>query len=527
LAVKPLSASAASRRLLSYLVEQSLAGRGAQMKQTTIAQEVLGLGRDFDPDKTPIVRMQVGRMRRALAKHYAGLGALDDVIFTIPSGSYEIRFERAAPAARRKPPRALPRPIVGVVEFRGVGLRDPWTMLPYVLAEDLSIALGRMPDLRVLGPFARARLDHEGLEVPDLAKRHRADFFIDGSLQRQGRAHTLRVRLLEGRTGCQIWGGTYACGAGRSCDLAGMESDLMKRLAFEIGSEYGVLHQHLSALAQVKPDRALTVYEAVVTARAYFQHPTIGALRRALKALRSALAKHPDESVLHAMLALVLSCIPTEPLWRGPMPLREMAAHADRSYALDPDNGWSLLALGVSAVLHGQSAELSRLSERLMADRLAPRNLLGGMGLWMCHRKVNVAEGLRLIEEAGVSNPHVPGVLRLGPCIVALEAGDWKKAAREIDAYGFPDGWMDSLVRATIAALRGRAEEAQSNWRRFLRFEPDFPRHGFRRVRLLMHDDYVGFCVRALRGAGVRIPESKWPSARNGGRDTARRGTSS
>jgi hypothetical protein len=44
-------------------------------------------------------------------------------------------------------------------------------------------------------------------------------------------------------------------------------------------------------------------------------------------------------------------------------------------------------------------------------------------------------------------------------------------------------------------------------------------------VRLLLHDDYVAFCVRVLRGAGVRIPESKWPSARNGGRDTAKRGT--
>jgi hypothetical protein len=166
-------------------------------------------------------------------------------------------------------------------------------------------------------------------------------------------------------------------------------------------------------------------------------------------------------------------------------------------------------------------------SERLISDRLAPRNLLGGMGLWMCHRKVNVKEGLRLIEEAGVSNPHLPGLLRLGPCIVALEAGDWKKAEREIDAYGFPDGWMDSLVRATIAALRGRSEEARSNWRRFLRFEPDFGRHGFRRVRLLLHDDYVNFCVRALRAAGVKIPESKWPTVRNGGRDTATRGTSS
>jgi len=243
--------------------------------------------------------------------------------------------------------------------------------------------------------------------------------------------------------------------------------------------------------------------------------------------LRATLKKYPDESLLHAMLALVLSGAVTEPLWRGRMPLEEIAVHANRSYILDPLNGWSALALGVSAALRGETSEVDRLCQRLMDDPHAPKGLLGGMGLWMCYRKVKCAEGVRLIEEAGAASPHIPGVLRLGPCVVALEAGHLKKAARELDAYGFPDGWIDSLLRGTIAALGGKADEARGHWRRFLHFEPDFAKHGFRRERRLLHDDYLDLCVRALRAAGIKIPESKWPAVRSDGRGRARRAPSS
>ena len=80
--------------ILSYLVEQELAGKGEALKGYAIATDVLGRGTDFDPGTDSIVRVELRRLRQALALYYATDGAADPVRVTIPSGTYRPSFER-------------------------------------------------------------------------------------------------------------------------------------------------------------------------------------------------------------------------------------------------------------------------------------------------------------------------------------------------------------------------------------------------------------------------------------------------
>ena len=52
--------------LLRYLVQEELAGRGDRLKAYSIATEVLGRGQSFDPQQDSIVRVEIGRLRKAL-----------------------------------------------------------------------------------------------------------------------------------------------------------------------------------------------------------------------------------------------------------------------------------------------------------------------------------------------------------------------------------------------------------------------------------------------------------------------------
>ncbi|MGD8529890.1 MAG: hypothetical protein PVG97_02845, partial [Syntrophobacterales bacterium] len=52
------------RRFLSFVVEETLAGRFSQLKGYTIAVAVYGRREDFDPQVDPIVRVEAGRLRR-------------------------------------------------------------------------------------------------------------------------------------------------------------------------------------------------------------------------------------------------------------------------------------------------------------------------------------------------------------------------------------------------------------------------------------------------------------------------------
>ncbi len=85
---------------LRFVVEATLGGEGERIKGYTIALEALGRGEDFDSQADPIVRVEAGRLRRALAEYYAGPGATDLVIIDIPRGRYipTFRYCRAGQA---------------------------------------------------------------------------------------------------------------------------------------------------------------------------------------------------------------------------------------------------------------------------------------------------------------------------------------------------------------------------------------------------------------------------------------------
>mgnify|MGYP003636831063 FL=1 len=80
------------RKFLSYVVEETLAGRDDRLKGFTIGQAVFGRGDDFDAQADPVVRLEARRLRRDLDGYYAGAGAQDEVRISIPKGGYVPQF---------------------------------------------------------------------------------------------------------------------------------------------------------------------------------------------------------------------------------------------------------------------------------------------------------------------------------------------------------------------------------------------------------------------------------------------------
>ncbi|RUM21567.1 hypothetical protein EFD56_03535 [Rhizobium phaseoli] len=80
------------RRFLQYIVEETLDGRGEQLKASTIAQAVFGRDASFDAQNDPVVRIEAGRIRRALERYYLVCGHSDLIEITIPKGGYAPHF---------------------------------------------------------------------------------------------------------------------------------------------------------------------------------------------------------------------------------------------------------------------------------------------------------------------------------------------------------------------------------------------------------------------------------------------------
>jgi predicted ATPase len=84
------------RRLLEFVVEETLAGRADALKEYTIGVEVFARGQDFDPRADTIVRVQARRLRAKLQHFYAVDGHADGIVIDLPVGGYLPRFREAA-----------------------------------------------------------------------------------------------------------------------------------------------------------------------------------------------------------------------------------------------------------------------------------------------------------------------------------------------------------------------------------------------------------------------------------------------
>ena len=108
-------APARARKFLRYIVEETLAGRADRIKAYSVGTEVFERDANFDAQSDPVVRIEAGRLRRALEHYYLVPGLSDPVIIDIPKGAYIPHFTlRAIPEVEAVnspiPATALPIP---------------------------------------------------------------------------------------------------------------------------------------------------------------------------------------------------------------------------------------------------------------------------------------------------------------------------------------------------------------------------------------------------------------------------------
>jgi hypothetical protein len=85
-------------RFLRFVVEQHLAGKDAEIKESLIAVEVLRRSPDHDPKQDSIVRTEAARLRARLSEYYLGEGKGDPLVIELPKGGYRanpVRLKRA------------------------------------------------------------------------------------------------------------------------------------------------------------------------------------------------------------------------------------------------------------------------------------------------------------------------------------------------------------------------------------------------------------------------------------------------
>ena len=87
---------------LKYVCSQTLEGSIDQIKEYSIAVEAFGLDHNFDQQLNPRIRVEAKRLRDRLTQYYASDGEHDEIIISLPKGTYipEFRYNKSRKAAR-------------------------------------------------------------------------------------------------------------------------------------------------------------------------------------------------------------------------------------------------------------------------------------------------------------------------------------------------------------------------------------------------------------------------------------------
>ena len=319
---------------LSYVVNQTLAGHKDLIKAYVIAVEGLDLEASFDPRKDSRIRVLGVRVRQALADYYEQTGKADPIMIRLPERSYVPVFSKNR--AHRGHEKALDYSrdelSIMVVPFNCFHSHTMEQAISRYLTEALSNRLTLFPDLFVIPFEMEPGLNPApGYGVPENSK---VRFIITGSIIYENQNATVNMKLINTRTGQQLWIRCFENVLGIG-SLTLLQETVVKESVGIIGGVAGkILNRHRAApLEPVTPEAAMACYTGL-----FRQPPTMKLLAQIEDTLEKSLEQAPLHATLHCMLAHLTIAGYYWGFFQDPDRITKANNHISKALMAEPDN---------------------------------------------------------------------------------------------------------------------------------------------------------------------------------------------
>ena len=502
------------RNFLRFIVEKTLAGEAADIKGYNVATQVLGRKADFDPNLDPIVRIQAGRLRRALELYYGVQGKSDAVVIDVPKGSYVPVFRAVSrqegagfviPGVRQEPILAPPSgPSVAVMPL--LNLTDDRKQEYFIegLAEELTSELARYQELRVIAYQSTRHWQGKKIDSRAAGQDLGVRFLVGGSIRKDAKTVKIDLHLVDTQNGQRVWGEQY-CRELKADSLIALQEEIARQVVARLGSLYGIILQTLSRESRRKPPESLETYEAFLR---FYHHATIMSpqtFAETLSVLEQAVRREPESGFAWSLLAFLYGQSYSLQLFPMESPLEQALVAAQKGAALEPDNQMTRAALAHVHFFRNER-ELF-LPEAEIALALNP-NAPGPIGFlgWLLALFGEWERGLAILKKGRELNPHYPGWFHLAPYFYLYLQERYEEAYQEALVFQMPQLFWDPLLRAAALGRLGREQEGARALAELLQLRPDFPNAGPFLISCYAKFPYlVEGLLDGLRLAGLKI----------------------
>jgi len=504
------------RDFLRFVVEEKLGGRSHRLKGYTIAVEVFGRSEDFDATNDPIVRIQAGRLRRALERYYLVAGDRDPILIDIRKGGYVPQFASlpATSGVSTGPGRSASSetgsgritegPTVAVLPFDNLTGDAEQLVLASGLTEELVTELTRFQDIAVIPCQPARRPPGSPADPVELARLVGARFVLKGAVRQDAESVKVSAQLTDTRDGRQIWADAWSHSLTAGALIATQEQ-IAKSVVTAVATEYGIIARHLSAESRKKPPAELETYEAMLR---YYSHqiaPTPDSATACFAALRAAAEREPEYGPVWSALATLYCQMYSFDAQAFDRPLETALEHARKGVFLEPGSQLGRMIMAYACYLAEDAISFRLESETALNLNPNSPYTVGSIGYFHVLRG-DPDLGLPLLDRAIALNPCHPAWFHAGYVIDHLLRRDYETALAESRKYSpFMSFWDDVVVAAIFGKL-GRADEGRPHIERVALQKPDFAgraRDLFRRT--LKIEPLIDDLMDGLRMAGMTI----------------------
>jgi TolB-like protein len=272
---------------LSVIVNETLAGRGDNLKEFLIGIEVFGKESSFDPRLDPIVRVQARRLRARLTRYYREEGRNDEILIELPKGGYAPTFQKTEVSEPKHSVTAVlfSRNTVAVVPFTDDSQEQDLEYFCRGLTQEILKTLTNTRHLRVT-------LSSPLEERPDTAAIR-----ITGSIRKLRDTLRITTHLVDAASGCHLWSASLD----RKADDAFSVQEEVARLILErLQSE---LSGETRGRSADRPTENLAAYNLYLQGRYRLAQRTEEGLRKAVEFFDKAVLEDPQYSQAYSGLS--------------------------------------------------------------------------------------------------------------------------------------------------------------------------------------------------------------------------------
>jgi TolB-like protein len=452
-----------TKQFLAYIVEETLAGNGRKLKQYNIATEAFGRDSSFDPELDPVVRLEAGKLRKALDTYYLNNGVSDRVRIAVPKGGYipSFTWAESVPAVI---PSALARPVLDqsrllVVTPAGAFEGEDCRLISVGLFEQLIVEFARYSDVSVVSCDALSLGAHTGTNSYSLGSEYGARFVVTSGARQSGAKVRVTIRLHDVQAGAIIWTESFDVDS-KSDTVIETQDRVARRVAADVADYHGVICRLLSLQSAGADNEQWNLQTAIQRHRYLARVTNERVYRRARADLEYGIEAAPYHSMLWAALAHTVFTgnvvgFDDDPDW-----LNLVDRYAQHSFELDQKCAFGHVVAATLGVYHRDLDGTLETCRRIMEDNPhAPSTQLSAgffrslAGDW--------ETGARMLSGALEMISHPPGWAFRATFLNLYRQKDYAHALFEIKKYHATEHFTPSLLRAAALGQLGRLEEAQ------------------------------------------------------------------